>query len=159
MEFSSSVLVSVFLVFVAATVVDATKPTRSKAAAACNSLVSIFSRRSREKPPVVCDYAKDHGDEYEPKNIVISFDGTGGHPEWAVQEENQEPKLYTNGQGLFRTTSTTKDCTKNKYPAVPCHALTKIRSTNDRRVITMILIITISMTMTMLSQVRTMFFI
>jgi len=111
MKFSSSVLVSVFLFFVAASVVDATtrpklnqerkvKPTRSKAAAACNSLVSFFSRRSREKPPVVCVYAKDHDVEYEPKNIVITFDGTGGHPEWAIQEDNQEHKLYTNGQGL-----------------------------------------------------------
>lgn len=33
------------------------------------------------------------------KNIVISFDGTGGEPSWAVQAEN-DPPLYTNAGGL-----------------------------------------------------------
>ena len=50
-----------------------------------------FSRWSREKSPVCCVYVKDHGIEYEPKNIVITFDGTGGHPEWASRKTTKNP--------------------------------------------------------------------
>ena len=57
-------------------------------------MVSFFFRWSREKLPVCCVYVKDHGVEYEPKNIVITFDGTGGHPAagMGIQEDNQEPR-------------------------------------------------------------------
>ena len=36
-------------------------------------MVSLFFRWSGEKPPVCCVYVKDHGVEYESKNIVITF--------------------------------------------------------------------------------------
>lgn len=48
---------------------------------------------------VVKQFSDRPVDAAEPQNIIISFDGTGGEPEWAVQEDREVP-LYANVGGL-----------------------------------------------------------